>query len=309
MNAGPRDPRKDSTALRHLAALKEEIEPHRSALVHHPVYGMVEDPEALRVFMTSHAFAVWDFMTLLKALQLELTGMKLPWRPPADVEVARFINEIVLGEETDEVYPGVYWSHFDLYRAAMDERGADREPIDSFLAAIEAGVEPAEALDAVAIPPATRDFVRFTLQAPERPAHEVASIFLFGREDVIPAMFLRLLDFHGSATSRFRTGLLARDLALKLVRGLERKLSPKPVRLPEGPPRDAFRRYLERHVELDGESHGPMGERLLMSLCRRDPRRWEQATVAAVEALKMRRHLWDGVMKAIQEERARRSRR
>ncbi len=296
-----KDPRKDPTILEHFEALHEAIEEPRHALANHPVYGMVQDREALRIFMTSHVFAVWDFMTLLKSLQRSLTCTDTPWVPVADTESARLINEIVLGEETDEIYPGTYYSHYELYLAAMEEVGADRAPIDAFEQGLRATRgQPATLLKDLGVPQETKDFVAYTMRAAQRPVHEVASVFLFGREDVIPTMFLRLLNFHGGIASTSRASLLARSMAIKLVKAIERRVRPEDVRLPDGPPDDAFRLYLERHIELDGESHGPMGERLLMNLCGRDADRWADATRAAIEALQTRRRLWDGVMRAIQ---------
>lgn len=301
------DPRKDPTILEHLDALHDAIREHSHALANHPVYGMVQDHDALRVFMKSHAFAVWDFMTLLKSLQRSLTCIQTPWLPVRDTESARLINEIVLGEETDEIFPGTYTSHYELYIAAMEEVGADTAPILAFERGLrETRRKPATLLREQDLPQETRDFVAYTLEAAALPVHEVASVFLFGREDVIPSMFMRILNFHGGIVSTSRSGLMLRSLAIKAAKALERRVRPGEVRLPDGPPDDAFRVYLERHIELDGESHGPMGERLLMNLCGRDADKWAGATRAALDALRARRALWDGVMRDIQAQRGRR---
>ena len=81
--------------------LQERIEPLRRALLHHPVYDAVDSVGRLRDFMQIHVFAVWDFMSLVKRLQSEVTVQRLPWMPPASAQIARFANEVVLGEESD----------------------------------------------------------------------------------------------------------------------------------------------------------------------------------------------------------------
>ena len=58
--------------------MQQTLRQDLNRLVNHPVYGRVQDPEALSLFMSSHVFAVWDFMSLLKALQLRLTGRAVP---------------------------------------------------------------------------------------------------------------------------------------------------------------------------------------------------------------------------------------
>lgn len=298
----PPDPRKDPAIQAQLADLHRAIREHRAALQNHPVYGMVQDRDALRIFMRAHVFAVWDFMTLLKSLQGALTCTRTPWLPVEDTDSARFINEIVLGEETDEVSPGYYTSHYALYLDAMEEVGADTGPMRAFEAALRAGAPPEDALALPAVPPSVRPFVAHTLTAASGPTHAVAAVFLFGREDVIPAMFMKLLGVH--AVARPRGALLARSLAWKALKGAERALRPERVEPASAPPSDAFRVYLERHIELDGESHGPMGERLLMNLCRNDDARWDEATAASIAALQARRALWDAVMAEIQAHRA-----
>lgn len=243
------------------------IEPLRAELLCHPIYSRVDDLPSLRRFMTSHVCAVWDFMTLLKTLQRALTCVETPWLPPSNSRAARLINSIVLGEESDEIAPGQYTSHFELYLAAMDEVGADRTPIDGLIAALRSGAPASDALEAMEVPASTRAFVRATLRTARGAAvHEIAASFLYGREDLVPRMFRRILSTLEAESS---------------------------LRCP------AFRCYLDRHVEVDEQDHSPMAHELLRSLCGDDVTRWAQAAGAAAAALVARRELWDGVLAQI----------
>ncbi len=240
----------------------------RTALLTHPVYQQVNNLESLRVFMESHVFAVWDFMTLLKTLQRRLTGIDLPWLPPQDIFSARLVNEIVLAEETDEVAPGHYLSHFHLYLKAMEEVGADTQLICYFIDALKKGILAREALRLPPLPESTKSFVLHTLTAAQGLTHEVAAVFLLGREDVIPKMFKKII-----AELRDSQGLSC----------------------------DTFLLYLERHAELDEEQHAPMGKKLLNNLCGNDSVKWHQAFLAAKKALQVRKSLWDGITQSIEE--------
>ena len=169
------------------------LAPLRTSLLCHPIYEQVRSHAALQRFMTSHVFAVWDFMTLLKALQRRLTCVDLPWMPPTDMDTARLINEIVLCEETDEVVPGKFMSHFDLYLCAMEEAGADTAPIIAFILGLKQGQTVAEALGPLDIPDSTKNFVKFSMYMAGQTTPEIAASFLLGREEVIPDMFRRFL--------------------------------------------------------------------------------------------------------------------
>lgn len=238
----------------------------RGVLLTHPLYRELTTPERIRIFMKHHVFAVWDFFSLLKRLQREVTCVTVPWLPPPAPAHARFITEIVLAEECDEGFGDGYISHFSLYLAAMDEMGADREPIDKFVAAVEGGASPFAALEDPAIPSTVRAFVAHTLRvALDGEPHTVAASFCHGRENL-------LADVLGAVQS-----------------GLGAAVDETPV----------FKHYLERHVTLDHDLHGPLALRLLDSFCGERRERIAEADMTGVEAIEARCGLWDGVLEEI----------
>lgn len=240
----------------------QAFESVRDELLLHPIYKKLTSAEHVRLFMEHHVFAVWDFMSLLKRLQRELTVTHVPWMPGQDAQYARFINEIVLGEETDEDGRGGYISHFDLYLEAMEEAEADTAPIRGFLDRLRKGMTPWAALDSPDIPESVQQFVKTTLDiALHGQPHQVAAAFFYGREDIIPDMFTHL------------------------VRELEES----------GKSAARLLYYLKRHIELDGDEHGPLAERLLSYLCAGDAGREREAMETAEQSLRSRIKLWDGV--------------
>lgn len=222
----------------------------QSALAVHPLFTDLSDLPRVRRFMEIHVWAVWDFMSLLKRLQRDLTCVTLPWKPsPYSARVVRLINEIVLGEESDVDQNGEPTSHFELYLRAMKEVGADTHAIERFIQHNDASLMPEEA----------RAFVSHTLHLVEHGATvEVAAAFFYGREKVIPGMFQGILDV--------------------LVR--------------EEIPCPTLNYYLERHIHLDGEEHGPMSEKCLAEICQGDEKALSQAYSAGVGLREMRQDLW-----------------
>jgi hypothetical protein len=257
-----------SKYLPFLTELERRLEPLRNRLAAHPLYSSIRSLDALHLFMESHVFAVWDFMSLLKTLQRGLTSVTVPWLPSANAEARRLINEIVLGEESD-LYDGRAVSHFELYLEAMQASGADARSIRRLLEALRGGADVEDALTMAAAPDAARSFVNHTFFCiDQKQLHKVAAAFTFGREDLIPDMFRGF------------------------VRDLDRAMAGK---------LDMFVWYLERHIEVDGEEHGPMALRMVASLCGEDPKRWQEATETAEAALQARLDLWDGILASIVE--------
>jgi hypothetical protein len=249
--------------MTHLEQLHELLAPLKTALLNHPVYHEIDCLESLHVFMEHHVFAVWDFMSLLKTLQRMLSCVEVPWLPGDNILGCRFINEIVVAEESDSDGQGGFVSHFELYRRAMKQCGANTTAIDGFLAGLRQGLPLPAALEAARVEPSARTFVQQTfetIQAGNLCA--IASAFTFGREDLLPALFQRMVD----------------ELNIEARGGL-----------------DIFRYYLNRHIGLDGDEHGPMASRLMQSLCGQDESLWAIAEKAAVNSLKARRELWDAI--------------
>lgn len=223
--------------------------------------------------MEHHVFAVWDFMSLLKALQQRLTCVSVPWVPSPEGagEAGKFVNQIVLGEETDDDGLGGSASHFELYYRAMAAFGASTRMVEGLLAAVRKGVPVGEALRNSDVPLSVRSFVEFTFRVIETgDVCRIASAFTYGREDLIPDVFRRIVDQVGEQSA-----------------GLEQ-----------------FRFYLDRHIEVDSGEHGPMAERLMQTLCGNDDVRWHAAEEAAVGALQARIGLWDGILAAVDRQAA-----
>ncbi len=248
-----------------IETIEARIAPLRERLAAHPLYPSIGTPEQLRRFMESHVYAVWDFMSLLKALQRALTCVDVPWVPTRFPASRRFINEIVLGEESDE-YEGRPASHFELYLEAMERAGASTATIRGVVE--RAARSPRAEVDLSAVPAAARTFVETTFRVIRTGSLAAqAAAFTFGREDAIPGMFRALV----------------RDLHAEMGGGPGQDLG-------------QFLWYLERHIEVDGDEHGPLSLRMVADLCGDNPALWEEAGAAAEEAIRARLALWDGIL-------------
>jgi hypothetical protein len=243
--------------------LKSAIEPVRNNLLAHPVYSQIQDLQGLQRFSETHVFAVWDFMSLLKSLQIGLTSVTLPWVPVGNADTRYLINEIVLGEESDVDEAGNRISHFELYLKAMQQMGASTKVIETIIAQINAGIKVQDAIEAAQLPKQVKDFLQFTFDISfNAPLHVKAAVFTFGREDLIPSMFMKILD--------------------KIYADAPDKVS-------------IFKYYIERHIEVDGDHHSHLALEMVNRLCGTNASKWEEATAASVKALALRIGLWDAI--------------
>jgi hypothetical protein len=249
------------------------IESLRERLEAHPIYAAVQTLGDLQVFMQHHVYSVWDFMSLIKYLQNEIAPARWPWTPGVDASVQRFINELVLEEETDIALPGQdgHTSHYLLYLAAMREIGADADTPARFVQIVaEQGIAAALGAGLAPVPSAT--FTRSTFDfLGSGKSHSVAAALALGREHVIPSMFRAFLS----------------------------RMAVTEAQAP------SFHYYLNRHVHLDEDFHAPMSLRLLAALCGDDAGKWREAEAAAEAAVNARMLFWDGVLKALPSQHAR----
>ncbi|MCX2576056.1 DUF3050 domain-containing protein [Pedobacter sandarakinus] len=241
--------------------IQANIAPLRQQIVDHKVYAAISELEDLQVFMEHHIFAVWDFMSLLKSLQINLTCTTLPWFPVGDAVTRQLINEIVAGEESDVDANGNIKSHFELYLDAMQQCGADTRPINNFLISLQKGRDFDQAFELAEVPSAARVFVKSTFDTINSgKTYLQAASFTFGREDLIPNMFYSIVNDLNST-------------------------QPEKVSI--------FKYYLERHIEVDGDHHSHLALSMTEKLCEKDEAFWVQAEETTKKALQNRIELWD----------------
>lgn len=252
----------------HISRIQDATADLRQQIVHHPSYASIRNLDGIRTFMEHHIYAVWDFMSLLKALQIDLTCTTLPWMPVGNADVRYLINEIVTGEESDVDAEGIRKSHFELYLDAMQQCGASTIGINALFAELASGKTVEEAITRTDIPADAKSFLSFTFEViATRKPHIVAAVFTFGREDLIPHMFHTIVsDIHS--------------------------------RLPEQV--GIFKYYLDRHIEVDGDHHSHLALEMVSQLCGEDEQKWNEAESYVKRALQSRIDLWNGVLEQLE---------
>lgn len=253
------------TKIQHL---ENEIADLRKQLKYHELYNNLQEIEDIKIFMEHHVYAVWDFMSLLKSIQNHLTTTQVPWIPSKTPQLARFINEIVFAEESDINEVGEAKSHFEMYLDAMIQIGANTTKIDNFLSFINDGSSIKSAINKTDLPQKITDFINFTFSIINtNQPHLIAAAFTFGREDIIPDMFFGIIN--KSKTHQQKT--------------------------------EKLKYYLERHIELDGDDHGPLSLQMIDQLCGDDDIKWNETLFTAKESLTHRIELWNAINKLILE--------
>ena len=244
--------------------IENKIKPLRDKLLNHKLYSRIGKIEDLQTFTENHIYAVWDFMSLLKALQINLTCTKTPWGPNKNSQTAYLINEIVLAEETDVNQEGDRKSHYELYLDAMEDIGASTKKSTDLITKMINSDDIFKTIDNLEIHPNIKEFLKFTFSVIEEgKPHKIAAIFTFGRENLIPNMFNEILH-------EFEKNITEIDIS-KLIY------------------------YFERHIELDEDEHGPMALEMVTELAKNDKSKWQEIEDISITALNKRILLWDAI--------------
>lgn len=252
-------------------SIKIEIESLRQELLKHSLYAKISTLQDLHVFLENHVYAVWDFMSLLKSLQIHLTSVSIPWKVPPNAQLRYLINEIVVAEESDLALDGSRQSHFEMYVDAMKACGATTVPVQNFLLEVERTKNVFVAIQNSHLPDEVKAFLHFTFTTIEtRQPHKIAAAFTFGREDLIPSMFTAMVK-------NFQQNFPETDLS-KLIY------------------------YFERHIAIDADEHGPMAMKMIDELCGTDMQKWQDVLEVAKQALQKRIDLWNGIENLIAKE-------
>ena len=257
--SSPAGPNKNMDDLEYY---KKEIILLKNKIYKHKLFHKNLETKHIRYFMESHIFSVWGFMSILKSLQYSLSRNSLPWVPTENTRngLTSFINEIVLSEESDYIEEIGYVSHFEIYLEAMREIGADRSKILELIDCVNREDSAYDGINNLDILDEVKDFIKFDLDtALSEDLPKIVGSFTLGREKVIPNMFEHIVQSvaNANATNKFTT-------------------------------------YLSRHIDIDGDRHGPLSSKLLDKLCSSD-KNLEVAYQAGIDSLNLRLKVWDKI--------------
>ena len=251
-----------------ISLINSKIQSHKDLLLHHSLYEKVKTIDNLHLFLENHIYAVWDFMSLLKALQQKLTCTTTPWFASPNPETRYLINEIVLAEESDLSFNGKRLSHFEMYIEAMQSCGANTKEVQAFLQKVVENKNIFITIKQSNLHSNIKSFLDFTFKIIEEgKTHKIAAAFTFGREDLIPNMFTAILK-------NFQKNFPETNLSELIY-------------------------YFERHIELDTDEHGPMAMQMITELCKEDPIKWAEVEEIAIQSLEKRVGLWDAIEEKI----------
>ncbi|MDW5288223.1 DUF3050 domain-containing protein [Formosa sp. PL04] len=252
--------------MAYIKRIESELSELQYEIRHHKLYDVLQTTEDVKLFMEHHVYTTWDFMSLLKTLQLQFATFKLPWVPNKNPEIFKFINEIVAAEESDVNELGQTKSHFEMYLDCMEQIGANTTLITTYTELIENNIPVSKAANLVYIPGFIKDFIEFTFKIIEtKKPHLMAAVFIFGREDINS------------------------EKVLKVVSNIETDETPC----------TKLTFLLNRYLYLKQDNHRSVAYKMLTELCGTDLVKWEEVLLVAKQALEHRMILWDNIFNII----------
>ena len=244
-----------------LKSNKKKLNDLKRKITAHPLFANKLEPKHICKFMESHIFAVWGFMSILKSLQKMITPNNLPWMPNKNTKngLVNFVNEIILCEESDYIEGIGFISHFEIYLLAMKNMDAKTDQLDKLISIISSKGYDEKYLDNIDATDEVKSFLKHDLEVSMKGTlPEIVGAFTLGREKVIPNMFGYILPaIKETSTSKY------------LVT------------------------YLERHIDIDGDRHGPLSMKLLNTSC--GEKELSLAYATAIKSLELRLLVWDRV--------------
>ena len=151
-----------------------------------------------------------------------------------------------------------------MYLDAMHAMGANTEGIENFVEQAKSSSDIHEVIAEFKLDSRVKDFLNFTFSIIQSgKPHQIAAAFTFGREDLIPDMFTSILK-----------ELQAKSPAVDMSK---------------------FIYYFQRHIELDGDEHGPLAMQMISELAGEDEVKWQEMQDTALKALQVRSKLWDAI--------------
>ena len=244
---------------------KKKLDELKHKIITHPLFADKLEPKHICKFMESHIFAVWGFMSILKSLQKMITPNNLPWIPNKNTKngLVNFVNEIILCEESDYIEGIGFISHLEIYLLAMKNMGAKTDQLDKLTSRIIDNGYNEKYLDDVDTSNEVKSFLKYDLDVSlNGTLPEIVGAFTLGREKVIPNMFGYIIPA-----------------------------------INETPTSNYLITYLERHIDIDGDRHGPLSMKLLNASCNNE--QLSIAYAAAIKSLELRLSVWDRVYKDI----------
>ena len=152
----------------------------------------------------------------------------------------------------------------------MQQAGAETSAINRLIEYIINDLSITEALNQLDIDESIKNFVRYTFKViEETKPHVQAAVFTFGREDLIPDMFIAMVKDINTNTSN--------EAAI-------------------------FQYYLERHIEVDGDHHSHLAIAMTENLIAANEGKKAEALEAVKLGLMYRIGLWDGVILALEKQ-------